>query len=304
MYMSNHVKNFRCALCGFQASKTILKITKPDRFEIAQGISEKDYIRYWVECLGCGVASNVNFPQNVELLRSLSSSYYDVDFQSCSIADKYTEVMAMPPEKSDNTQRVFRIRDFAQKWFKNSKRNIKTPLTIIDIGAGTGVFLSRFIEECTKEAMTFKGVALEPDPSACRHLRSLSKFEVKEVAFSGQPEFSNYDLCTLNKVIEHIEYPVAFMRDIKNVLSKDMGLLYVEVPDMMTIFHRPASDNILGSLHFHLYDFRSLTYLLTVSDLVPLQMLRLLEPSGKKTMAAFATLPSTFNCLAESGGLW
>ena len=212
--------------------------------------------------------------------------------------------MALPLEKSDNAQRVLRIRDFTKRWFNIHTKEMENPHTVLDIGAGTGVFLSRFIEEFAKESVPWKGVALEPDRSAFEHLRSLGKFDAKEIAFTGQPEFSDYDLCTLNKIVEHIDNPVGFMKSVRNVLSIDRGLLYIEVPDIMTIFYRHFSDNILGSLHYHLYDFRSLAYLFNAAGFIPLYVSRLLEPSGKITVAAFATLTSTFRSLAEPGGLW
>jgi SAM-dependent methyltransferase len=298
------LRSFECSLCGAKACKILLTITQPDRFESALGISEKNYIRHWVECLGCGVALNINSPENVKLLQSLSTSYYEVDFKSGSIADKYSKIMALPLEKSDNAQRVFRIRDFTKRWFNIDTKEMETPHTVLDIGAGTGVFLSRFIEEFAKEGVTWKGVALEPDRLAFEHLRSLGKFDVKEMAFTGQPEFSNYDLCVLNKIVEHIDTPLSFMKNVRNVLSKDKGILYIEVPDIMTILYRCSSDNILGSLHYHLYGCRSLAFLLKESDFVLLHMSRIIEPSGKLSIEAFATLPSVLNVLVDSGRVW
>ena len=298
------LNNFESSLCGAKEYKILLTITQPDRFEIALGISEADYERYWVKCLGCGVALNISSPENKKILHSISSSYYEIDFNSGSIADKYSKIMALPQGKSDNAQRVFQIVKFTKKWFSMTTKNTKAPRTGLDIGAGTGVFLSRFIEESTKGGMAWKGTAIEPDPLACMHLRSLDKFNVKEVTFTGQSEFFNYDLCTLNKVVEHIEHPIDFMNSVKNVLSRSKGLLYIELPDIMTILYRSSSDNILGSMHCHLYDYSSVAYLLKESNFVLLHMSRIIEPSGKITIAAFATLPSVFNVLVNSGRVW
>lgn len=298
------VKNFECSLCGAKDYTILLTINQLDRFEIALGISEAGYERHWVKCLGCGVAVNISLPENKKILDSVSSSYYEIDFRSESIADKYFKIMALPQEKSDNAQRVLRVSKFTKKWFSIITNNTQASWTVLDIGAGTGVFLSRFIEESEKDGIAWRGTAIEPDPLACMHLRSLNKFDVNEVTFTGQSAFFDYDLCTLNKVVEHIEKPNDFMESVKSVLSKCKGLLYIELPDIMTIFYRSSSDNILGSMHCHLYDYSSVAYLFKESNFVLLHMSRIIEPSGKLTIVAFATLPSAFNVLVDSERVW
>jgi 2-polyprenyl-3-methyl-5-hydroxy-6-metoxy-1,4-benzoquinol methylase len=212
--------------------------------------------------------------------------------------------MNLPPDQSDNAQRILRITAFARRWFISDHQERSAILKIIDIGAGLGVFLSRFLEENRKEGIAWHATALEPDTHAARHLRSLKQFEVREVEFAGQTEFSGYDLCTLNKVVEHIEHPVSFLNHVSKLLSKERGLAYIEVPDVMTINYRNPQDNILGALHFHLYNFKSLSYLLKAANFVPIHMERILEPSGKITMTVFATIPSVFENLVIAGEPW
>jgi hypothetical protein len=279
----------------------LLQINEPDRFERAIGISDINYVRHWVECRDCGVASNVHSPENLQKIKNLSTAYYDVDFRTESVSEKYQKIMTLPPHKSDNAQRVLRITAFAKRWFLNVHQELPALLKVIDIGAGLGVFLSRFLEENHKEGIIWHATALEPDPLAARHLRSLKQFEVREVEFAGQPEFSGYDLCTLNKVVEHIEHPVFFLQHVSKLLSDKRSFAYIEVPDVMTIKYRNPQDNILGALHFHLYNFKSLSYLLKAANFVPIHMERILEPSGKITMIVFATIPSVFENLAIAG---
>ena len=298
------IKNFECTLCGSSDFTILLRINKPDRFERAVGIPDNDYIRHWVQCLSCGVASNVHSPENLPRLKTLSTAYYDIDFRSELILERFQRIMNLPPDKSDNAQRVLRITAFVKRWFISAHQKLPAYLKIIDVGAGLGVFLSCFLNESRREGIAWQSTAVEPDSHAAQHLRALNQFEVCEVEFVGQPEFADYDLCTLNKVVEHIEYPVPFMQDISKVLSKERGLVYVEVPDAMTIHYREPQDNILGALHYHLYSFRSLSYLLKTSNLVPIRMERVVEPSGKITIVAFATIQSVFDHFAFEGGSW
>ena len=55
----------------------------------------------------------------------------------------------------------------------------------------------------------------------------------------------------------------------------------------------------MGALHHHLYNPRSITVLLENSGFVPIQVMRFFEPSGKITVAAFATLPTVASSLAR-----
>ena len=91
-----------------------------------------------------------------------------MDFSGSDIGAKYSLVMSLPPHKSDNAGRVDRIIAALTRW--ESLRSSKGALSVLDIGAGTGVFLSRFLGQVPGD---WTGVALEPDPHAADHLLSL-----------------------------------------------------------------------------------------------------------------------------------
>lgn len=274
-------------ICGGALDRSLLEITEPDRFEKHCGVSETHYIRRWMECQSCGAANDVLPVNSRQALGKLRSSYYEVDLSGGDVNAKYRMVMGLPPERSDNWQRVLRVHSFLEKW-QGSPRG---PLRVMDIGAGTGVFLSRLMEYGESP---WEAIAVEPDPVAARHLRSLGKFSVCEELFTGQPTLSNYRLITLNKVLEHIEHPVDVLKLVGRALTPD-GIVYVEVPDKLTIKLRPPTDNILGALHFHLYHPRSLAGLLESADLEPLQIERIFEPSGKISVYGFACLPEALS---------
>lgn len=284
-----------CSVCGGRLGAELLRVTEPDRFERHLGISSLGYERSWVECGSCGAASNIHQPGNRELLDGLAAGYYDVDFAGTSIAEKYEKVMSLPAEKSDNAQRVDRIAAFADGWLSRRPE----PWAVLDIGAGTGVFLSRLTD---RDRERWAPYAIEPDPAAAEHLRALGRFPVTEAMFSSELNLVDFDLVTLNKVVEHVPNPVALLRDAASALSDPLGLLYVEVPDKITINHRAASDNILGALHCHLYDPVSLGVLLDRAGFVPLRIDRVFEPSGKLSVTAFATLSPGVRAVAGEKG--
>ena len=271
---------FSCAICTGQDVRDLMLIEEPDRFEQSIGVVSDEYIRRWVECNQCGAATNVLPEDSAFRLASLRAAYYEVDFMGSDIGEKYRHVMSLPDDQSDNAGRVYRVIDFLRRWSgMNGCRRV------MDIGAGTGVFLSRLVDE-TADAWDYCGV--EPDPRAAAHLRKLEKFTIIEAMYLGQPELCGFNLVTLNKVLEHIAEPLPFLVNVAKSLVPDDGLLYVEVPDKMTTWLRPPRDNILGSLHCHLYDPNSLSFLLRQSGLELLCVNRIAEPSGKLTVYAFA----------------
>ncbi len=274
------LRKIRCSICDGEDGNEILLIDLPDRFEQSIGVGAQGYARPWVECLACGAAINLLPPESAQRLATLRAAYYEVDFMGSDIGEKYRRVMSMPAGQSDNAGRVARVTDFVRRWTGAPARP-----RVMDIGAGTGVFLSRLVDQ-TAGAWQYLGI--EPDPRAAAHLRQLEKFAVVEAMYLGQPELRGFNLVTLNKVLEHIEQPLPFLLQVVQSLVPDDGLLYVEVPDKLTTRLRSPQDNILGALHCHLYDPTSLGHLLRRAGLELLCVNRVAEPSGKLSVYAFA----------------
>ncbi len=283
---------FKCNICSGTKSLELLKICEPDRFERSVGIAATDYERFWIDCQTCGIATNILPLQSEEKLEAVRSSYYEVDFANSNIGEKYQFVMGLPAHKSDNAQRVQRIIEFVEYWFGSDD-----DLSVLDIGAGTGVFLSRFVERAEGKPQC---TALEPDPIAAEHLRGLKQFDVIEDMFLGQDTLKGFGLITLNKVLEHIADPVSFLKMVSSAMNQKNSAIYIEVPDKITTGLRPSNDNILGALHCHLYDPKGLAHVINSAGLDVIRLERVFEPSGKITVFGYATLP---NVLHKKGKL-
>lgn len=285
-----------CAVCGGALEKELLLITEPDRFEKYLGIPDAGYWRKWVACKECGAATNVYQEGVLQKLETLASGYYEVDFKSSTIKDKYELVMSLPSSHSDNAQRVERIKHFLSNF--RTRHNVKTA-KVLDIGAGTGVFLSKFLQQTTLDGQRWQATAVEPDDVAASHLRSLDQFDVIHSIFDSQLNLKGFQLCTLNKVLEHLADPIQLLKAVATALDPESGVLYVEVPSVETIDLRPANDNILGPLHRHLYDIQSLNKAITSAGLTVIEINRLFEPSGKISISAFAVSPEAINTLSR-----
>ena len=292
-------KKFECCqVCGGELTRELIAIRSPDRFELHVGIEPAGYVRRWMECDRCGAAINVYSGMVKEKLQRLAAGYYEVDFKGTTIDKKYEFVMALPPERSDNAMRVARVHRFLEHWMPNDQPYCAKAL---DIGAGTGVFLAKFLTEATRRGQRWEPNAVEPDPLAAAHLRRLGMFQVTEGLFTPGPSFEGFDLCTLNKVVEHLADPVELLRQAGTVLSSNRGVLYVEVPAKETIDCRPTNDNILGALHRQLYDIGSLNTALTRAGLEVIQVERIYEPSGKISIVGFAVRNELIRILRDGG---
>lgn len=276
-----------CKICGSALGKELLVHFKPDRFETHVGISSDGYVRKWLACEGCGSATNIHTPENVEKLKEIASNYYEIDFANSHISEKYKKIMNLPDEASDNADRVFRM----QKLFSRLGHFENQTSRVLDIGAGTGVFLSKFLQKEAKTDRKWTALAVEPDPNAVAHLRQLKLFDVDANIYDDKYEGGNFDLITLNKVVEHLDDPNALVKSAGRGLNAENGILYVEVPDVLTIGRRADTDNIVGALHNYLYSTMGLDITFKQAGLETLEVFRMVEPSGKLSVAGFAVCP-------------
>lgn len=283
-----------CGVCGGPLDLVLAVHTTPDRFEVHMGISVENYSRRWLACADCGSASSIMDPANAARLAQLADGYYEVDFANSSVGEKFAKVMALPEDKSDNAGRVKRIIAHLDDW-RQTLGHARHDASVLDIGAGTGVFLAKLLQSKAQTVTDWRAMAIEPDPVAAAHLRGLNRFEVIQGVFDAGPAMQGYDLITLNKVVEHLPRPQALMSGVANALDTNGGIVYVEVPDVLTIGRRLPTDNILGSLHHHLYSPRGLTSLIESAGLRLLDLGRTVEPSGKITLFGFACAAATFD---------
>ena len=104
-----------CAICGAAQKEILVTILRPDRFELTLGITSEGYQRAWIACERCGTAHNIFLSGRASDLDQLEKAYYEVDYLSDTISERYQTLMALPPGKSDNLDRIDRISD----WLNN-----------------------------------------------------------------------------------------------------------------------------------------------------------------------------------------
>ena len=210
-------------------------------------------------------------------LRLLYGGTYVDSTYAAGMRSTFDRIRALPPEKSDNAGRVRRIVDFATRHFTPTM----TAPSLLDVGSGLAVFPAAI-----KEA-GWRCTALDPDPRAAAHAREVAGVDAMAADFMtiAADKLGRYDVITFNKVLEHLEDPVAMLQKASRHLRPG-GFIYVEVPDEAAAAEGPGREEFFIE-HYHVFSPGSVQILARQSGLQVLASERLREPSTKFTLRAF-----------------
>jgi len=115
-------------------------------------------------------------------------------------------------------------------------------LKILELGVGTGALAEQLIEN---EA-TYFGL----EPSETLYTQSLKNFpnllgKIDNYFLSDSKNLpKDFDLIIMIDVLEHIPYPVAFLKNLKQYLKKE-GCLYLEIPNESLLKYRGGLRSLL-----------------------------------------------------------
>jgi SAM-dependent methyltransferase len=266
-----------CRVCSEIADFAVMSFADPDPMERSAGMSSKGYRRVYYRCQGCH-SFNSDLDHNAPLADIFNKNYYEhVDGET--ISGKFDRVMAMGPDESDNWQRVDRILSSVQRYQKQF--GLVRSNVVLDVGAGTGVFLARL----KRAAPEFSGIAVEPDDKACEHLESVLQAQVIcDVMRPGLLK-EKADLISFNRVMEHMPNPAEVLRVSVGSLSSG-GVIYIEVPDILTFGLYGQKHPEFGSSHLTIFSPQGLQTLFEANELEVLEIQRMREPSGKLSLYA------------------
>lgn len=213
----------------------------------------------------------------------LKGDFYAGEYVDATYGDEagvrrtFDRIMALPPERSDNVGRVARIDAYAAAHLPADRR------AVLDVGSGLCVFLARM------KSSGWQGTALDPDERAARHAQDYVGVTGRQGSLPD-PTLGEFDVITFNKVLEHVEDPIALLAHAKRHVRAG-GFVYVELPDG----EEAARDAGFGREeffveHFHVFSLTSIALLATRAGFTAQVVERLREPSGKYTLRAFLTL--------------
>lgn len=233
------------------------------------------YLRAIYQCTNCRHFVSVN---SVPLDELYSNAYVDSTYGESGVAAAFERVMNLPPERSDNVQRVERIEKFM------AARNIAA-CSVLDVGSGLCVFPARM------KAHGWNCTALDPDPKAVKHAREVVGVTAIEGDFFAVDVAEQFDLLTLNKVLEHVADPAAMLKRAADFLAPQ-GVLYFEVPDGVgAAIEGPGREEFFIE-HLHVFSQQSSRLLAEQSGFRVLELGVCREPSSKFTVYGFLEIQS------------
>lgn len=206
---------------------------------------------------------------------ALAATFYQGEYVDATYGDAagirrtFDRILALPPERSDNAGRVARVNDYAKQHHPSAR-------TILDVGSGLCVFLARM-----KDA-GWQCIALDPDERAARHARETVGID----AICGSlPVDGSFDVVTFNKVLEHVEDPIALLALARPIVKQ---FVYIELPDGEAAARAEGFGREEFFIeHFHVFSLASVSILAERAGFEARAIERLREPSGKYTLRAF-----------------
>jgi len=262
-----------CPCCKKSFGEISHTYKSPPKGETKFDINYENYLRSYWKCGCCGHESSVHKLD----LRNLYSNEYTEKTYGESVSDKFSKIISLPENKSDNSFRVKRIVKFAKNYFHK-----KSVHTLLDVGFGLGVF-----PYSIKKNTDWNCWGIDPDKKSCEHLKNIIDVKIINDDFlkTNIKNLQKFDIITLNKVIEHIENPILMLKK-ANDLLKDDGFIYIEVPDVAASnegYHREE----FFIEHYHVFSPQSLIISCERAGLKFIELERIREPSSKFTIVSF-----------------
>jgi SAM-dependent methyltransferase len=264
----------KCLMCS--AEQRIKKFTYNglDPYMDKLGV---DFDLNWYECGMCGVYFSKQY-HNIDQVYE-DELLYDASYDKLQIKERYQKILSLPKSNSDNYKRVNRCVEYFDL-FRELRDSHSDLYDVLDIGAGLGVFLAEL-----KKDPRFQVKALELNKVAAYHIQENLNIKTYQ-NFMQKLDFDGaFDLITLNRVVEHIKTPIEVMISAKKAL-KDNGLIYIELPDVLSFILDGDSNEAFASGHYMVYGPQSIQYLFDKAKIELYAINRVKEPSGKYTIYA------------------
>ncbi len=261
-----------CLFCQKNSFKIAFKYFKPIKGEVKIDLKGKPYRRQYILCTFCGhFLSQYKFN-----LRNIYSEEYMENTYGERILKTFNKIINLPKGKSDNEKRIKRIEKFVKKNIKKKKINL------LDIGSGLGIF------PYSVKKIGWNCLALDPDRRAAKHINKNLGIKTlnKDFLKINKIENNNFDVITLNKVLEHVEKPIAMLSKVNQFLSKK-SIVYIEVPDgsEASKFGKEREEFTID--HIHVFSLKSLSLMAKKAQFKVLKIKKIKEPSTKYTLFAF-----------------
>src|SRR5687767_9960253 len=178
----------------------------------------EDYAR---EVRRCGLCGHFIEVHDFDQAALYSGDYVDTTYGgSEGMRRAFQRIVSLDESASDNAGRVARILAIADAHFPAATFSGRSP-TILDVGSGLCVFLHRMKDfgwDCT---------AIDIDSRQARHAEEVAQVRAICGDLFTTDRLDQYDVITFNKVLEHVDEPVAMLAHSRELLRPG-GFVYVE----------------------------------------------------------------------------
>lgn len=263
-----------CPFCCSKQLSLAFEYTQPPLGENLFPSLTDHYQRRFFTCQGCG---HYLAQHDYDLAQLYEGDYNQSLYKGDKLKMTFERILALPQAQSDNQGRVAYINQFCQD------RNDIQARKLLDIGSGTGVFpylMAQHGWDCT---------ASDPDAQVVAHLSQHAGLKALCGDFFKLEAQPGFELLSFNKVLEHVENPVAMLACARDWL-KPAGLVYIELPDGEAAGAEGSDREEFFIEHYHAFSAASFCLLLRQAGFQLLSLERLREPSQKYTLRGFAQL--------------
>ncbi len=250
------MKKTNCPNCQNEKGKIVLDLSgRGDTYLDYLKIDYKKVKRFYLECQECGLI--YRSPVFDEKEKKLLYKYYrDEKFRKENKYDYFQRITSLSSEESENYQKCLFLAKF-----------LKKEGNILDVGCGAGVFLYTFKNYYPDWEVS----GIEPtegfaDVAKEKGINIIYGY-LKKNMFNKE-----FNLITLNHVLEHIENFKGMLSMVRQYLKED-GLLYIEVPSAKEIELVPNSHDQFMSPHLMIFSrevleniLKKLGYLIMITD--------------------------------------
>ena len=266
----------KCLFCSGGEFTFVHRYNAPPAIEVNFDLAGSEtYQRELWRCTGCGHFYSVH---DMDLSALYNGTYADANYAGDKMRKTFDRIVSLSPKHSDNTWRVKRVKDYARPILE--ARGLAK--TVLDVGSGLAVF------PYAMKAAGWNVTALDPDPRQSAHARDVAGVNALHGDFMTLDTPERYGLLSFNKVLEHVEDPVAMLRRAHDCLLAG-GICYVEMPDGEAAIgdvDGPDREEFLID-HPHIFSAASMALLALRAGFRLDELRRIREPSGKYTLYMF-----------------
>jgi SAM-dependent methyltransferase len=223
--VNNTIESFSpCILCG---PTMVAVLSLKDR--------HGEYLRT-VICTVCGLIWHDPRPDASEM-KKFYSEEYRLDYKG----------LTRPKKKH-----VYRDAVEAMRRYNFFKELLQPKYTLLDVGAGNGVFV------CCLRELGINASGIGPCENHSQYARDVLKTPVRTGFSQDTNEDESYNFITLHHVLEHMADPLTELKHLRRILADD-GYLIVEVPNAENIKQDPG--NRYHKAHIFTFNPETLTAL-------------------------------------------